>query len=149
MLIPTESEEKEAGSAINLELCFPYWLRGAAMDEHIVPSFIRLVLRLFALQHISEALTERRSLKKFIIFVQGRSPPKDPGLHSEKEDERASLKKFVHVLTTCPSLPWLQKGFSNETTVQEQKRSCCTLRKVSSLLLELPLSIDTDWGDWC
>ena len=150
MLIPTKFEEKEAGLEINPEILgFPYWLRGAAMDEHIVPGFRRLVLRLFELQYISQALTQRRSLKKLIIFVQRRSPPKDSGLQPEKGDERASLKRFVHVLTTCPSLPWLRKGLSNETAVQEQKRSCCTLREVSSLLVESPTSIATEQEAWC
>lgn len=118
MLIPTKFVEKEAGLEVNPELLgFPYWLRSAAMGEHIIPGFRRLVIRLFKLQHISQALTQRRSLKKLFIFVQGMSPWKDSGLQPEKGDERALVKRFVHVLTTCPSLTWLQKGFSNETAV--------------------------------
>lgn len=104
---------------------------------------------LYDLQHLSQALAQRRSLKKLIIFVQGSFPPKDFDLQPEKGDEKASLKRFVCVLTTCPSLPYLQKGFSDETTLQEQKRSCCTLGKVSSLLVELPPSIATEQEDWC
>lgn len=104
---------------------------------------------LYDLQHLSQALAQRRSLKKLIIFVQGLFPPKDSDLQPEKGDEKASLKRFVRVLTTCPSLPCLQKGFNDETTLQEQKRSCCTLRKVSSLLVELPPSIATEREDWC
>lgn len=38
---------------------------------------------------------------------------------------------------------------SNETAVQEQKRSCCTLRKVSRLLVESVTSIATEREDWC
>jgi len=85
VLIPAKFKEKEAGLERNLELLdFSYWLRVAAMDEHVVPGFRRLILRLFDLQHISQALTQRRSLKKLIVFVQGRSSPKDSGLQPEK-----------------------------------------------------------------
>lgn len=76
------------------------------MDEH-VPGF-----RLFDLQHFSWALTQRKSLKKLIPFAQGRSPPKDSGLQSDKRDERALLRRFVHVPTTCPGWERVQQGDS-------------------------------------
>lgn len=83
------------------------------MDEHL-PG-----IRLFDLQHSSWVLTQRRSLKKLILFAQGRSPPKDSGLQPEKRDERALLRRFVHVPTTCPSLSWLRTG----SAVGQQGRS--------------------------
>lgn len=74
------------------------------MDEHVA------VFRLFDPQHLSWALTQRRSPKKLIPFGQGRSPPKDSGWQPEKRDERALLRRFVHVPTSCPSSSWLRMG---------------------------------------
>lgn len=73
------------------------------MEEHLSG------IRLFDLQLLSWALTQRRSLKKPIPFAQGRSPLKDSGLQPEKRDERALLR-FAHVPTTCPPLSWLRTG---------------------------------------
>lgn len=64
-------------------------------------------IRLFDL-HLSWTLTQKRSLKKIIFFAQGRSPLKDSGLQPEKRNERALLRRFVHVPTSCPSLSWLR-----------------------------------------
>lgn len=60
------------------------------MDQHIVPGFRRLNLTLFNVQqHFSRALPQSRILTRLIIFVWGRSPPKDSVLQTEKREEKA------------------------------------------------------------
>lgn len=69
------------------------------MDQHIVPGFRRLNLLLFNVQHLSRALPQSRILTRLIIFVWGRSPPKDSVLQTEKREEKAE-----EICTCAPAL---------------------------------------------